>query len=129
MSTRRPLVPLALILTLLGLAAAPARAMGPFEFLLERLSAIWAETGCTFDPNGGCSDRSAPTGCTVDPDGGCSDRSAPTGCTGDPNGVCRDQGAARQITENTGCTFDPDGRCRETLQAPSAHRDAERRHE
>ncbi len=110
MSTRRPLVPLALILSLLGLAAAPARAMNPFEFLLERLSALWAETGCTVDPHGGCSDRSTPTGCTFDPDG-----------------VCRDQGSARQITENTGCTFDPNGLCRETLQAPSARRNAERR--
>ena len=94
MSTRRPLVPLTLALGLLGLAAAPARAIGPFEFLLERLSALWAETSCTFDPDGGCSDRSAPTGCTAE-DGGCRDNSsrsvfANTGCTVDPHGGCRD---------------------------------------
>ncbi len=113
MNTRRPLVPLVLILSLLSLAAAPARATGPFEFLIERLSALWAETGCTFDPHGGCAGRP----------------SAETGCTFDPNGVCLDQGsgALRQIVENTGCTFDPDGRCRETLQAPSAPKGADRR--
>ena len=110
MSTRRPLVPLTLALGLLSLAAAPARAIGPFEFLLERLSALWAETGCTFDPNGRCSDRSAPTGCTVD-----------------PHGVCRDQGAAGKISANTGCTFDPDGRCREISQSPSPRRSTESR--
>ncbi len=105
MNTRRPLVPLVLILTLLCLAAAPARAMGPFEFLIERLSALWAETGCTFDPHGGCSDRG----------------SAPTGCTGDPNGVCRDS-AARSVFANTGCTADPHGGCRDLPQGLSQDR-------
>ncbi|HEV7672563.1 MAG TPA: hypothetical protein VGS22_28935 [Thermoanaerobaculia bacterium] len=109
MNSRRPLVPLVLILTLLSLAAAPARAMGPFEFLIERLSALWAETGCTFDPNGGCANRG----------------SAPTGCTFDPDAVCRDR-AARSVFANTGCTADPDGRCRDLPQGISQDRNVAR---
>ncbi len=80
--TRRTMVPIFMAVALL--AAPPARAAGwlssPFEGIWARISAMWADTGCTYDPNGGCHIGFRPpvaitadTGCIYDPHGGCRD--------------------------------------------------------
>jgi hypothetical protein len=64
------------------------------------LTAVWSESGCKIDPNGGCGTGQPPTtdsGCKIDPHGGCAaaQGEAPipppttdSGCKLDPNGGC-----------------------------------------
>ncbi len=85
--TRRTMVPIFMAVALL--AAPPARAAGwlssPFEGIWARISALWAETGCIYDPNGGCRDHAGPVdGITAD-----------AGCTYDPHGGCREDAQAQ----------------------------------
>jgi len=100
-AARRTLI---LAFLILALAAPPAQAaFSPerlFAGLWGRLAALWAETGCTFDPNGSCRDQTAPagpghrgpsaitanTGLTFDPDGRTAPPSSDTGLIVDPNG-------------------------------------------
>ncbi len=81
-STRRTMVPIFMAVALF--AAPPARAAGwlssPFEGIWARISALWADTGCGTDPDGGCRGLTSPptavtadTGCVIDPHGGCRD--------------------------------------------------------
>jgi hypothetical protein len=50
--------------------------------LWRAVTVLWAESGCTIDPYGGCAagrqddgaaDAAGDSGCTIDPDGGCRD--------------------------------------------------------
>ena len=100
LSPTRRLAPWLLVLALV--APAPAAALPAFDpgAILARLrgvlSAIWAENGCDFDPNGKCGSvplSSPPT-------------SRPNGCDVDSNG-----GGCRPILSDNGCSFDPDGKC------------------
>jgi ABC-type sugar transport system substrate-binding protein len=79
------------VLALLAFAPAPAAAAAPpppaaFELskavaqLWETLTRVWAETGCTLDPDG-CSQAQEPPPVEVD--------HLDTGCTLDPNGCAR----------------------------------------
>ncbi len=108
----RSMVPIFMAVALL--AAPPARAAGwlssPLEGIWARLSALWAEAGCTYDPNGLCRNQAGPGGITVE-----------TGCIYDPNGHCREEaGPVTRITADTGCTYDPHGGCRESVWEPSS---------
>jgi hypothetical protein len=104
---------LLVLLVVLALAAPSAWAaprqsrieIGPLDFLARlwgSLTAIWAESGCWIDPNGGCLDDTplppgTDEGCKLDPNGGCvtvqSEASEPPpspdeGCKLDPHGGC-----------------------------------------
>ncbi len=114
--TPRPLVPFLLVLTLFVLILSPAPATAApwpggdsagalFARFWGALSAIWAESGCILDPNGGCRDQQ---NLTVDP--GRSSITANSGCIFDPDGRCR---AGSVVTLDSGCIFDPNGSCRQ----------------
>jgi hypothetical protein len=61
--------------------------------LWQRLTGMWAEIGCTIDPNGHCIPQSQGyIGCTFDPDGH---------CISGPN--------ATHSQSDIGCTIDPSG--------------------
>ena len=92
-STSRRLAPwlLALVLAL----PRPAAAFPGFEpgALLARLegllSAIWAENGCDFDPNGRCASAPSINGCNSDSNSGCAPILRENGCDADPHGSCK----------------------------------------
>lgn len=104
------------------LAAPPARAAGwlssPFEGIWTRLSTLWADTGCIYDPNGRCRDQAGqPKGITAE-----------TGCVIDPHGGCRGEAVQPSgIIAETGCVIDPSGSCRDGAQAPPSGLDRPRR--
>lgn len=106
--TRHLALFLALPILLFTLAASPAGAL-PLESALPDLfargwsflSALWAEVGCSIDPNGRCRESVA--------------RPAPIlseeGCSLDPHGRCGAAGAPAPILSDAGCMIDPHGGC------------------
>lgn len=94
-----------LLVVLLALSAAPARAV-PFEpgALLGKLrgflSFIWAENGCEIEPAGRCGAVAAPNGCEIEPNGRCG-----TAATFIP------EGSQKSILSDNGCILEPLGRC------------------
>jgi hypothetical protein len=103
-------VSLAATLTAPSLAAAtprsrpvaPQASPSPLSTLRNYLLHLWAEIGCTADPNGICTAAAPPPQPRLD-----------TGCTADPNGRCTANPtvAAPQPRLDIGCGADPDGRC------------------
>lgn len=85
-----------------------------FARLWGALVGLWAEEGCSPDPDGRCTTRTttADNGCTLDPNGRCI-KVAPvdTGCTLDPDGRCTTSRTKPTVNADNGCTIDPDGRC------------------
>jgi hypothetical protein len=83
--SRRSVGRVVLVLLLAGALASPAAwaapvgplKASPFDLLAQlwtSLDALWAEEGCSIDPNGGCTPGSPPStdiGCGIDPNGGC----------------------------------------------------------
>jgi hypothetical protein len=71
---------LSLLLAAPWSAAEPREGHGPASSsalgqLWSRLTALWADIGCVFDPNGRCRDAvtsQSDIGCGMDPNGGCS---------------------------------------------------------
>ena len=100
----RPLIRISALFILTVLLAAPWSAAAPRQdrppapqllvWLWDQVLALWGDSGCIMDPNGGCRESSAPTGdsgCIMDPHGGCGEISIPTGdsgCAMDPSGGC-----------------------------------------
>jgi hypothetical protein len=107
------LVPVVLVLFLFIAVLSPTPAIGApwsdggaaaFGRFLDFISAIWAEEGCIFDPNGGCRERQ-----TVPANPGGRQITANAGCEYDPDGRCR---SGVTVEREAGCGFDPNGRCR-----------------
>jgi hypothetical protein len=105
---RLTLVALIILLGLpLAAEAAPRRTVpNPFAWLWS----LFSKEGCTLDPSGACTRRTAEEGCTLDPNGACAPRTTKEGCSLDPDGRCA---PASQSTTEAGCSLDPSGHASE----------------
>ena len=77
-------------------AGSPAASWSALTHFWRSLTSLWAEAGCSLDPDGRCFT-------------GSSQLNTDNGCSADPNGRCIT--VSSQPKTDAGCTADPDGRC------------------
>jgi len=72
--------------------------------LWSTLVSLWAENGCSLDPNGLCGPASGTGGgCSIDPNGCVKAAVLDNGCSLDPNGC------AAAVEMDNGCQINPNG--------------------
>jgi hypothetical protein len=105
-------VPVVIVLVLFVAVLGPTPAIGAswtdrgsaaFGRFMDAISAIWAEEGCIYDPNGRCREQQVPA------NPGSRQVTANEGCEYDPSGRCR---SGLAVQREAGCEYDPNGRCR-----------------
>ncbi len=97
-----------LFASLAGPAAVRAEPWGAIDWLdrlRSALGSIWADNGCSLDPNGHCGTAPLVNGCEADPSGHCGSIWGENGCELDPNGRCG------TVTLVNVCGIDPSGLC------------------